>query len=391
MRFGREICRLSHSDLPTLPIERIKMLEINKIREAVTFDDVYLLPDRSECVSRKQVDLSSELFSGFPGMKFEIPLMSANMNMVTEGRMIEAMTSRGASAALHRYMNSDSLIEIISNLSFDCDGKFGISVGVNPNQYGDYIGSLEQIKFWGKVGYIVIDVAHGHHVLVKEALKDIRSKIPSDIPILAGNVCTYRGALDLCRWGADGVKVGIGPGSMCTTRTVAGVGCPQLSAIVECKRALEVYQEETGKKVTLVADGGLKTSGDCVKALAAGADFLMSGSFFSGTKEAPGNVLSLPGNNKVKLYEGMASIDAQATFFNKEAEEIVPEGVSTLVDYKGTVHRIINQLVGGMQSGFSYCGCKNLQELHEYGAWHESWVKISHAGFQEGLPHGARL
>ncbi|MCK9272918.1 guanosine monophosphate reductase [Candidatus Gracilibacteria bacterium] len=357
------------------------------IREALTFDDVCLLPDYSEVTSRKEVDLSSEIL---PGLKFDIPIISANMNMVTEGKMIEEMTSRGATSGLHRYITTKKLHEILFSLPKETWKKFGISVGANPEQYEPFLETVIANNFWERIGYIIIDVAHGHHLLVKNALKKIKELIPKNIPILAGNVCTYRAALNIAEWGADGIKGGIGNGAMCTTRIVAGVGFPQLSAIMECKRAVDDFFISTGKRVTLVGDGGLKTSGDCVKGLAAGADFLMSGSFFSGTKESPGNVLSLPGNKKVKLYNGMSSIDAQVTFYGKEAEEIVAEGVSTLVEYKGTIHRVLNQLVGGMRSGFSYCGCFNIKELHEYGKFEDSWVKVTSSGFQEGLPHGAK-
>jgi len=175
--------------------------------------------------------------------------------------------------------------------------------------------------------------------------------------------------------------------SMCKTRTATGIGCPQLTAIQDVHNALV----EVGKReeINIIADGGFKEDGDFVKALAAGADFCMSGSVFAGTHETPGNIISVADGSMVKIYEGMASVNAQVNQFGKEAEDVISEGVTTFVPYKGRVSRILKRVQGHIQSGMSYCGVDSIKELQEYGSNPDNWIKVTTHGYVEGTPHGS--
>ncbi len=234
---------------------------------------------------------------------------------------------------------------------------------------------------------IVIDTAHGHSKGVINTIKMIRYTYGNDIQIVAGNIATAEAALDLVKAGANAVKVGIGPGSICTTRVIAGVGVPQISAIYNVYKALE----KTG--IPLIADGGIRYSGDIVKALAAGASTIMAGSLFAGTEEAPGETLLYQGR-KFKIYRGMGSVEAMKAgskdrYFQDAEEEIskfVPEGIVSRVPYKGTLSEVFYQLVGGLRAGMGYVGAKNLEQLRK-----AKFVKITHAGYIESHPHDVTI
>ncbi len=230
------------------------------------------------------------------------------------------------------------------------------------------------------VDVLVIDTAHGHSKNVIRAIKEIKSAFPS-CPLIAGNVATYEGAKKLLEAGADTVKVGIGPGSICTTRVVAGVGVPQLTAIMDCTKAVK----ELGG--CLIADGGIKFSGDIVKAIAAGADSVMIGNLLAGTEESPGETIIYQGR-KYKVYRGMGSIDAMKEgsgdrYFQEKVSKFVPEGIVGQVPYKGKVSETIFQLVGGLRAGMGYVGCKNIKELKEKA----KFVQITQAGYRESHVH----
>ncbi len=232
-----------------------------------------------------------------------------------------------------------------------------------------------------KVDVIVIDTAHGHSTQVIEFIKEIKQTF--DIELIGGNVATFDGAESLIKTGVDAIKVGIGPGSICTTRVVAGVGVPQVSAIQECKRTARKYN------VPLIADGGIKYSGDITKALAVGADSVMIGSLFAGTEESPGEVVLYKGRS-YKEYRGMGSIGAMKKgskdrYFQEEAEDskLVPEGIEGRVSYKGALSACIFQLLGGVRSGMGYCGVRNIKELQEK----TKFVQITPAGLRESHPH----
>ncbi|HOY37720.1 MAG: IMP dehydrogenase [Bacteroidales bacterium] len=237
------------------------------------------------------------------------------------------------------------------------------------------------------VDAMVIDTAHGHSKGVIDMLKVARKRYPN-IDIVVGNIATGEAAKELVKYGADAVKVGIGPGSICTTRIIAGVGVPQVSAIFDVAQALK------GTGVPLIADGGIRFSGDIVKAIAAGADSIMAGGLFAGTDESPGETIIYNGR-KYKSYRGMGSIEAMQMgskdrYFQDMEDDIkklVPEGISGRVPFKGTVGEVIYQLIGGLRSGMGYCGCKDIDEMHR----NARFVKITHSGMIEGHPHDVTI
>jgi len=262
--------------------------------------------------------------------------------------------------------------------SKDAKGRLrvGAAVGVSHDTF-----DRTEALINAKVDVIVVDTAHGHSTRVIEVIKEIKKNY--EIEIVGGNVATFEGAESLIKAGVDAIKVGIGPGSICTTRVVAGVGVPQITAILECKKAAQKYN------IPLIADGGIKYSGDIVKALAVGADTVMLGSLFAGTEESPGDVVLYKGRS-YKEYRGMGSIGAMKKgskdrYFQEDSEDskLVPEGIEGRVSYKGLLSACIFQLLGGVRSGMGYCGVKNIQELLE----NTSFVKITSAGLRESHPH----
>lgn len=256
--------------------------------------------------------------------------------------------------------------------------RVGVAIGVGPNR-------LEAVERLMKAGadVFVIDSAHGHSKGVISAVEDIKKTFP-DIQLIAGNVATAEGAEALIKAGADAVKVGVGPGSICTTRVVAGVGVPQLSAVHNCAIVAEKY----GK--TLIADGGIKFSGDIVKAIAAGAHCVMIGNLLAGTDESPGEIELFEGRS-YKVYRGMGSLGAMKEgssdrYFqeNRTAQKLVPEGIEGRVPYRGPLSAMIHQLVGGLRSGMGYVGARNIEELRK----NTKFVQITQAGLRESHVHG---
>jgi len=264
------------------------------------------------------------------------------------------------------------------NACKDAEGRLrvGAAVGVSRD-------TMERVEALvnAKVDVIVVDTAHGHSTRVIEVIKEIKQNF--GIELVGGNVATFEGAESLIKAGIDALKVGIGPGSICTTRVVAGVGVPQVSAIQECKRAAKKYH------IPLIADGGIKYSGDITKALAVGADSVMIGSLFAGTEESPGEVVLYKGRS-YKEYRGMGSIGAMKKgskdrYFQEEAEDdkLVPEGIEGRVSYKGPLSACVYQLLGGVRAGMGYCGVKNIKELQEK----TKFIQITSAGLRESHPH----
>ena len=255
------------------------------------------------------------------------------------------------------------------------------AVGVNSN-------SLENVEKLASVGVdaVVIDTAHGHSVLVLKTIKKVKAAFP-DIQVVAGNIATAEAAKALADCNVDGVKVGIGPGSICTTRVVAGVGVPQLTAIMLAYEALK------GTGVPIIADGGIRYSGDIVKAFAAGASSIMAGSLFAGVEESPGETIILNGR-KFKSYRGMGSLEAMQQgskdrYFQDMEEDIkklVPEGIVAQVPYKGTLSEVIYQLIGGLRAGMGYCGAPDIEVLRN-----AKFVKITPAGLAENHPHDVTI
>lgn len=350
------------------------------VDDGLTFDDVLLAPRFSDIEHRSEVDISSQIL---PQIKLEAPFVSSNMDTITEHRMAHKMSMYGSVGIIHRYMLIPDLIKEIEAYYRLCksDPK---SIQHKPIVVSLGVRETERFEKAYKAGVrnFCIDVAHGHHSLVKEAIKNLKDRYGSEIGIIAGNVCTYDGALALFEWGADCIKVGVGPGSVCTTRIKTGCGFPQLSAILLAAKAKKDFISSKTEEVSkyIIADGGIKYYGDVTKALAAGADAVMMGSMFAGCKETPGPVWRNEKEEMIKTFRGMASVNAQSDF---GIEDINEEGVSLSVKYRGSVEHILNRLSKGLRSGLSYSGARNikkLQEVHEF-------VKVSQNSLLEGQPH----
>ena len=341
------------------------------MQEGITFDDVLLVPAYSEVLPR-EVSLKGR-FSRNIGL--ESPFASAAMDTVTEARMAIAMARKGGIGVIHKNMTAEMQADEVAKVK--AEGlKVAAGVGITP----DVLDRVEKLVKAG-VDAIVLDSAHGHSKGVLDALRAVKAAYPA-LDVVVGNIATAAAAKDLIKAGADGLKVGIGPGSICTTRIVAGVGMPQLTAIADVA--------DVAGEIPVIADGGLRYSGDVVKALAAGASCVMCGSMFAGTDDAPGDIVEVDGV-KMKGYRGMGSIDAMEAgsadrYFQKGAKKLVPEGVVARVPYKGSVEDVIFQLEGGLRSGMGYCGAKDLEALHK-----ARFVKISPATVKENHPHDVSI
>ena len=333
-----------------------------KFKEAVTYDDMLLVPQYSDITSRSDVTISSYLGH----REFKLPIISSPMDTVSEKQMALAMDKAGGLAVLHRYNTIAEQQKMAATVASQT-GQAAAAIGVT----GDYLERTEALIAAG-VGILCVDVAHGHHILMKKALETLRKEYDQHIYIIAGNVCTLEGINDLADWGADAVRCNIGGGSICSTRIVTGHGLPGLQTIFDCAR--------TDREVSIIADGGIKTSGDIVKALAAGADFVMCGSLLAGTTESPGIIVSQPDGTRMKEYRGMASRDAQIDWRNKSS---TPEGVASYIPFKGSVGDILDDLEGGIRSGFSYSGARNLSDLRRKA----EWARQTSAGALESSTH----
>ena len=363
-------------------------------KKGITFDDVLLIPAESH-VLPNEVDLGVQLADN---LKLNLPFISAGMDTVTESSMAIAMALQGGLGVIHKNMSIQAQAGEVANVKgVALTGNFtkaavddqnrllvAAAVGVTSDTF-----ERAEALFEAGADAIVIDTAHGHFAGVLRKIKEIRDHYPNQT-LIAGNVATGDGTRALFDAGVDIVKVGIGPGSICTTRVVAGVGVPQITAIYDAATAAKEY----GKPI--IADGGIKYSGDIVKALAAGGNAVMLGSMFSGTTEAPGEVFEDNGK-KYKAYRGMGSVGAMAQahgssdrYFQggvNEANKLVPEGIEARVAYKGDVADIIFQLVGGLRSGMGYCGAANIQALID----NAQFVQISNAGLRESHPHDVQI
>ena len=344
------------------------------IKEALTFDDVTLAPNYSEILP-SQVNTSIKLT---PKLNINIPLLSSAMDTVTESPMGIAMAKAGGIGIIHRNLTIDEQIKEIRKVKSK-KLLVGAAVGVSEKEFTRAKKLLKE-----NLDIIVIDTAHGHTKKVADIIKKIKKLRPKNTAICAGNIATTEAAKFLVKLGVDIIKVGIGPGSICTTRLVAGIGVPQLSAILNVKKGI-------GKsKTTLIADGGIKFSGDIAKALAAGADAVMIGSLFAGTDQAPGKKIKKKGK-LYKYFRGMGSIGAMNKgsadrYFQKkqkDSSKYVPEGVEGLIKYKGPVSKIVYRLVGGLRSSMGYLGCKQIKYLKNK----PKFVKITKAGFYESMVH----
>ena len=315
------------------------------ILTALSYDDVLLVPKYSDIRSRKEVSLASCLGRE---MRFELPIISSPMDTITETDMANAIQSSGGLGIIHRYNTIEAQADFVRRIEH---GTKAAAIGIS----GDYLQRARALVDAG-ANILCLDVAHGHHILMKEALEKIKLLYGEDVHIMAGNVATKEGFEDLSRWGADSIRCNIGGGSICSTRIQTGHGIPGLHTILEC------IQADIDRDVSIIADGGMRNSGDIVKALAAGADFVMIGSLLSGTRETPGDIIHCGSHNKDKrkVYRGMASKEAQFAWRGKHSSN---EGIATHVPYRGPVAPIIEDLANGIRSGFSYSGARNLVEF----------------------------
>lgn len=329
--------------------------------QAITFDDVLLVPSYNHHESRRVVDTTSSDRLG--KLTLGLPVISSNMDTITEANMANFMSSKGAIGALHRFMTVEENIAEFKK----CQGMVFVSVGCNDAE----LQRAEALRDAG-AEYFCVDVAHAHAKYVGKTLKSLR-RILGDRCIMAGNVATYAGADYLASCGADIIKAGIGGGSVCSTRIKTGFGVPMLTCIQDCARADR----------SIVADGGIRTSGDIVKALAFGADFVMIGGMLAGTAPTPGQVFEKEDGTKVKRYRGMASREAQEAFLGAMHEWKTAEGVATEVLYNENTDGIIADIIGGLRSGLTYAGADTISELQRK----LNYMLVTQAGRIESMPH----
>jgi IMP dehydrogenase len=336
------------------------------VRKALAYDDMLLVPQYSDIKSRTEVSLKTDLGKGLVLSK---PILSSPMDTISEAAMAAAMGKFGGAGIIHRYNSIDEqcrkirapVVVKVPNINI------GAAVGISD----DFLLRAKMLVNSG-VTFLCIDVAHGHHILMKEAIEALRKEVGDDFHIMAGNVATLQGVNDLSDWGADSVRCNIGGGSICSTRIQTGHGMPGLETIFECAK--------TDRDVTIIADGGIKNSGDMVKALAAGADAVMCGSLFSGTDETPGKIMEESDGTRWKTYRGMASKEAQVNWRGKYSSH---EGVSTRVPYRGSVARLLEDIERGLRSGLSYSGARSIAELQSKA----EFVVQTSAGLGESKTH----
>ena len=332
------------------------------MKKGLTYDDVLLVPQYSDIESRSEVSLATELGRG---VDLKLPIISSPMDTVSETDMAGTLGDLGGLSIIHRYNSIEEQAGMIASLGGEV--LVGAAVGIA----GDYIDrAIACVEAGAKV--ICIDVAHGHHILMKKAIKKIRKAVGKKIHIMAGNVATLEGFNDLADWGADSIRCNIGGGSICTTRVQTGHGVPGLETIFQCSKS--------DRNAKIIADGGIKNSGDIVKALAAGADAVMLGSLLAGTSESPGRTFKDADGKLRKVYRGMASAEAQKDWRGRVSSQ---EGVSSSVPWRGPVGNVIEGLERGIRSGLSYSGARSVKELQAKA----QWLQQSNASTTESSAH----
>ena len=347
------------------------------IKEALTFDDVLLVPKYSSILP-SETNLTTQLHNS---LKLKVPFLSSAMDTVTESKMAIAIAKHGGLGVIHRNLSIKDQVNEIKKVK---KNNFLVAGAIGTGKE-DFKRAKNIID--SGVNLLVIDTAHGHSSKVLQILSKVK-KISRKIPVCVGNIASGEAGKRLYNEGADILKVGIGPGSICTTRMIAGIGVPQISAIMEVKKELK------NKKIKIISDGGIKFSGDTAKALAAGADAIMMGSIFAGTDESPGKKIKIK-NKFYKRYRGMGSIGAMSEgssnrYFQKKYKDkskFVAEGVDGRVEYKGNVSKIIYQLQGGLRSSMGYIGAKKLVEIKR----NAKFIKITKAGFYESMVHSVKM
>lgn len=334
--------------------------------KAFTYDDILLVPSYNHWASRKVVDISMTCKRG--KLSLDLPVMTSNMDTITETEMADFIGGRGGIGVLHRYMSIEDNVRMFKA----CKHPVFVSIGCTEND----LQRTEALRDAGADRFCV-DVAHAHAKYVGRTLEHIRKMLGDEACIMAGNVVTYAGADYLASCGADIIKVGIGGGSVCTTRIKTGFGVPNLTAIRNCSRVDR----------SVVADGGIRYPGDIVKAIAFGADFVMLGSMLAGTRPTPGPVIRKVDENgkeiRVKIYRGMASSEVQKDFYGGLADWKTSEGVTIEVPYREDEDEIIADIIGGLRSGLTYGGAATIGELQRK----LDYIEITPASRMENLPH----
>ena len=335
-----------------------------KEQKQLCFDDILMVPQTSDVQSRSEIDLRMP-FGKSSHLSF--PIIAAPMDTVCEEEMAVALAKAGGLGIIHRFMDIEKQQKIVQNLCLQ-DLAVGASVGAK----GTYLEDTEKLLLSG-ASAILVDTANGHSSYAVEAVKRIRGRFGSNFHLMAGNVSTKFGFEALSDAGADSIRVGIGGGSVCTTRLVSGHGIPTLASIIEIKE----WKQKSGVKTSIISDGGIRNTGDMIKAFAAGADAVMLGSMLAGTDESPGSI-RIDETGKYKSFRGMASKEA-----NEGKDIPVSEGVATRVPHKGSVNDILSNIRGGLGSGCSYSGEHNLRDLYEGSMY----IEVSSLSVSESKPH----
>jgi len=339
-----------------------------KIKPSHSFDDVLLVPSKSSIESRQEIDLTTSLGDS----SFRLPIISSPMDTVTELEMMLTLLRHGGLGVIHRYNSISQQVNMCAiardrlEESSDNATNIAAALGVSSD-----IQDRSTSLYDAGARIFCIDIAHGHHIYMERALGTLRDIFGKSITIIAGNIATPDAYRDLSDWGADAVRIGIGGGSICSTRIQTGHGMPTFQSVLDCSFM---------PGASIIADGGIKNSGDVVKALAAGADMVMLGSLLAGTDESPGEVFSTATGSKYKVYRGMASVEAQVDW-RGHARSL--EGVSTTIPYKGSVKNILNNLEQNIKSGLSYTGARTIAEFQAKARF----IQQTHAGQLESSTH----
>lgn len=342
-------------------------------KKALSYDDVLLAPQYSEIKSRGDINISTSLGGPYAEIRLGLPILASPMDTISEGAMGITMWQEGGLAVIHRYNSIEDQAAQIDQVVVGARGHAAGAIGAS----GDYLERATALYDAG-ARILCVDVAHGHHLHVKNALYELRQVFGDAVHLMAGNVATLEGFMALAEWGANSIRVGIGGGSICSTRIQTGHGIPTWQSILAARTAKEILRADQ-KDVKIIADGGLRNSGDIVKALAAGADVVMVGSLLAGTTECPGEIIETK-KGKFKTYRGMASKDAQIEWRGSTASL---EGISTVVPYGGSVVPLLKELERGIRSGFSYSGALTLGNLHKKA----QFIMQSNAARLEGTTH----
>jgi len=364
--------------------------KMQQIRDGITFDDVLLIPAYSN-VLPNEVSLKTRLTKN---ITLNIPIISAAMDTVTDSEMAIALAILGGAGVIHKNLTIEQQAAEVAKVkaiqvrqadrkTASVDEKGTLIVGAAISTGAGYL-ERAQALIEARANFIVVDSAHGHSQGILDVVAKLRSLYPN-LDIIAGNIATKEAAQALVEAGASAVKVGIGPGSICTTRVVAGVGVPQVTAL------MDVFDYCQAKDIPFIADGGIKYSGDIVKALGAGANAVMLGSMFAGTNEAPGEIINLDGRD-YKTYVGMGSLIAMRRgssdrYFQDKAKKLVPEGIESIVEAKGPVADVVFQLIGGIRAGMGYTGSATIDDLR----LNAQFTRITNAGLIESHPHDVKI